>query len=91
MRIFCTSSDGRVQGARVLPGAVGMARLVLLHGRDPLLRRLAEEIIAGQPVEIAAMQQRLTILRVDRDPDPGGFPALGGTRGPEAPGRPDPG
>jgi len=66
-------------------GAVEMARLVLLHGRDPLVRRLAEEIIAGQQTEIGAMSERLGILRAGRDPDPGGFPALGGTRGPDLP------
>lgn len=70
-------------------GAVEMARLVLLHGRDPLVRRLAEEIIASQQVEIAAMQKRLAILRSGRDMNPEGFPALGGTRGPAEPGRPD--
>ena len=69
-------------------GAVEMARLVLVHGQDPLVRRLAEEIITGQQVEIAAMQARLAILRAGRDPDPGGFPALGGTRGPATPERP---
>lgn len=63
-------------------GAVEMARLVLLCGRDPLVRQLAEEIIASQQVEIAAMQKRLGILRAGRDMNPGGFPALGGTRGP---------
>jgi len=63
-------------------GAVEMARLVLLHGRDPLVRRLAEEIIAGQQAEIEAMQGRLAILRKGSDSDPGGFPALHGTRGP---------
>ncbi len=63
-------------------GAVEMARLVLIHGRDPLVRRLAEEIIAGQQAEIAAMQARLQILRRGADPDPGGYPSLGGTRGP---------
>ncbi len=66
-------------------GAVEMARLVLLHGRDPLVRKLAEEIIAGQQTEIGAMRERLAILRAGRDPDPGGFPALGGTRGPAPP------
>ena len=71
-------------------GAVEMARLVLLHGRDPLVRRLAEEIIAGQQTEITAMRERLAILRAGRDPDPGGFPALGGTRGPTAPNQPRP-
>jgi hypothetical protein len=64
-------------------GAVDMARLVLEHGRDPATRRLAEEIIAGQTIEIESMQRRLSVLRsasgayADSD-----FPALGGTRGP---------
>jgi uncharacterized protein (DUF305 family) len=62
-------------------GAVEMARLVLIHGRDPLVRKLAEEIIAAQQVEIEAMKRRLMILRSRSDPEPGGFPALGGTRG----------
>jgi uncharacterized protein (DUF305 family) len=62
-------------------GAVEMARLVLIHGRDPLTRRLAEEIIASQQTEIAAMRSRVEILRRGDDPDPGGFPALYGTRG----------
>jgi uncharacterized protein (DUF305 family) len=63
-------------------GAVDMARLVLIHGKDPLTRRLAEEIIASQNAEIAAMRARLEILRRAPDADPGGFPALHGTRGP---------
>ena len=62
-------------------GAVEMARLVLIHGSDPLVRQLAEEIIAGQQAEIAAMLARLDILRKGADPSPGGFPALGGARG----------
>jgi uncharacterized protein (DUF305 family) len=62
-------------------GAVEMARLVLVHGRDPLTRQLADEIIASQTAEIAAMRQRLAILRRGEDPEPGGFPALHGTRG----------
>ncbi|HEY6003192.1 MAG TPA: DUF305 domain-containing protein [Anaeromyxobacter sp.] len=66
-------------------GAVEMARLVLLHGRDPLTRQLADEIIASQTSEIAAMRQRLAILRRGEDMEPGGFPALNGTRG--GPGR----
>jgi uncharacterized protein (DUF305 family) len=66
-------------------GAVEMARLVLLHGKDPLTRQLADEIIASQTSEIAAMRQRLAILRRGDDMDPGGFPALNGTRG--GPGR----
>ena len=62
-------------------GAVEMARLALIHGRDPLTRKLAEEIIASQTVEIDAMRRRIAILRRGADADPGGFPALGGTRG----------
>ncbi len=62
-------------------GAVEMARLVLIHGKDPLVRRLAEEIIASQTVEIRTMKERLVILGKRPDPDPGGFPSLGGTRG----------
>lgn len=58
-----------------------MARLVLIHGKDPLVRRLAEEIIAGQQAEITAMEARLSILRKGDDPMPEGYPPLGGTRG----------
>ena len=64
-------------------GAVDMARLVLQHGRDPATRQLAEEIIAGQMIEIAGMTRRLAMLR--QSGTAGGaneFPALGGTRGP---------
>jgi len=63
-------------------GAVEMARVLLVHGRDPLVRQLAEEIIANQQAEISAMNGRLAVLRRGRDLDPGGFPAIGGTRGP---------
>lgn len=63
-------------------GAVEMARLLLIHGRDPATRRLAEDIIAGQVVEIEGMKRRLEILRAGRKDDPAEFPALGGTRGP---------
>lgn len=64
-------------------GAVEMARLELVHGRDPLTRTLAEDIIASQTVEIEGMRRRLAMLRAGR-PSEGEFPALGGTRGPEA-------
>ena len=36
-------------------GAVDMARLQLLYGKDPALRRLAQSIIAEQQVEIQRM------------------------------------
>jgi len=42
-------------------GAVDMARLVLIHGKDPLTRKLADEIIASQNTEIAAMRARRKI------------------------------
>ncbi len=63
-------------------GAVEMARVLLVYGRDPLVRQLAGEIIANQQAEISAMNGRLAVLRRGRDLDPGGFPAVGGTRGP---------
>lgn len=63
-------------------GAVDMARLVLQHGNDPVTRKLAEDIIASQRVEIEGMQRRLGDLRRGASRlDPGGYPALGGTRG----------
>jgi Domain of unknown function (DUF305) len=62
-------------------GAVEMARLVLLYGNDPLVRQLAEEIIASQQVEIAAMYARLPMLKKGRNSDPDDFPAIHGTRG----------
>lgn len=62
-------------------GAVEMARLLLIHGRDPGTRRLAEDILASQTVEIEGMKRRLRALREGRGSQPD-FPELGGTRGP---------
>jgi uncharacterized protein (DUF305 family) len=63
-------------------GAVEMARLLLIHGHDPVTRRIAEDIIATQQVEIEGMRRRLEQLRRGSPPSlPDGFPALGGTRG----------
>ncbi len=62
-------------------GAVDMARLVLIHGHDPMVRQIAEEIIASQTVEIAAMRGRMAVLKNGPNPEPGGYPALGAVRG----------
>ena len=62
-------------------GAVEMSRLLLIHGRDPLVRRLAEDIIAGQQTEILSMQGRLARLGQGRATESAEYPALGGTWG----------
>ena len=62
-------------------GAVEMARLELIYGRDPLVRQLAEDIIAGQQTEIMAMRGRMQLLDHGPEPSPGGYPAVSGTRG----------
>jgi len=62
-------------------GAVDMARLVLQHGRDPATRQLAEEIIAGQTIEIESMTRRLQQLHRRGASGALEFPLLGGIRG----------
>jgi hypothetical protein len=54
---------------------------VAIRGEDRIA--IAEEILAAQQTEIISMRQRLALLKAGRDPAPGGFPALGGTRGPD--------
>src|ERR1700724_4335214 len=41
-------------------GAIDMARAELIYGKDPVMRRLAQEIIVDQQSEIDAMQLWLT-------------------------------
>src|SRR4029077_1459247 len=43
-------------------GAIDMAKAFLLRGRDPALRRLAQEIIVTQAQEIDVMKRRLAAL-----------------------------
>ena len=40
-------------------GAIDMAKAELLYGKDPVLRRLAQEIIVTQEQEITVMRTRL--------------------------------
>ena len=40
-------------------GAIDMAKSELLYGKDPVMRRLAEEIITDQQLEIELMQHWL--------------------------------
>jgi uncharacterized protein (DUF305 family) len=40
-------------------GAIDMAKVELLYGKDPVLRRMAQEIIVSQQQEISVMQRQL--------------------------------
>ena len=40
-------------------GAIDMAKVEVLYGKDPVLRRLAQEIIVTQDSEIAVMRMQL--------------------------------
>lgn len=61
-------------------GAVEMARLLLVHGSDPLVRQLAESILASQQAEIASMEGRRAYLRRSETQATTEFPAPSGTR-----------
>lgn len=86
MDVCVASGDADVDFlAMMIPhhaGAVDMARLVLVHGRDPVTRRLAEDILANQALEMEGMARRLAALRGPVRRPARAYPELGGTRGP---------
>ena len=51
-------------------GAVDMAKAVLLYGKNPVLRRLAQEIIVSQGAEIAVMRAELDKGKAARSAKP---------------------
>ena len=57
------SGDSDVDFVRLMlphhQAAIDMAKTELLHGKDPQMRRLAQEIITDQQLEIELMQRWL--------------------------------
>jgi uncharacterized protein (DUF305 family) len=49
-------------------GAIDMAKAELLYGKNPVLRRLAQEIVVTQNSEITVMQKELQKQAVGRSP-----------------------
>src|SRR5215471_4930116 len=60
-------------------GAIDMALAVLRHGRNPQIRRLAQEIIVTQQQEIAAMRLALGQPLPSSRPSPSEEPSVQGT------------
>jgi uncharacterized protein (DUF305 family) len=64
-----TGNPDRDFAAMMIPhhqGAIDMAKLQLIYGRDPVLRRLAQAIIVEQQQEIELMQRFLQAPSVSR-------------------------
>jgi uncharacterized protein (DUF305 family) len=61
-----TGDHDRDFAAMMIPhhqGAIDMAKVELIYGRDPVLRRLAQGIIVEQQQEIELMQRSLNERR----------------------------
>lgn len=64
-----TGDPDRDFAAMMIPhhqGAIDMAKLQLIYGRNPVLRRLAQAIIVEQQQEIELMQRTLNELSATR-------------------------
>jgi uncharacterized protein (DUF305 family) len=62
MAAQATGNPDRDFAAMMIPhhqGAIDMAKAQLLYGNDPVLRRLAQEIIVAQQQEIEVMRRAL--------------------------------
>lgn len=63
MVAVATTGDPDVDFARAMiphhQGAIDMAKAVIAHGKDPEIKRLAEEVVSAQEREIAQMNEWL--------------------------------
>src|SRR5438270_2607835 len=63
MEAVARSGDNDIDSVRLMlphhQAAIDMAKTELLHGKDPQMRRLAQEIITDQQLEIELMQRWL--------------------------------